>query len=38
MNELERIWNETVIAQSRYWLEGLRKTAKNVSQDDWPPG
>jgi hypothetical protein len=34
-DELERIWKETVVAQSSYnasiCLEGLKKTARNLS-------
>jgi hypothetical protein len=38
-NEFEKIWKEAVVACSRYYpgicLEGLRKTAKTLSQDSW---
>jgi hypothetical protein len=41
-DELEEIWKETVVAKSRYHsgihLEGLRKTTKNLVQDDRCPG
>jgi hypothetical protein len=40
-NELERIWKETLIALALYdpgiCLEELRKTMKNLSQDNQRP-
>jgi hypothetical protein len=37
IDETERIWKETAVAWSRYYsrvyLEGLRKTTKNLSQN-----
>jgi hypothetical protein len=36
-NKLERIWKEPVMASSRHcpdiYLEGLRKSTKNLSED-----
>jgi hypothetical protein len=40
-DELERMWKEAVVASfkvlCRICLEGLIKTAKNLSQDSRPP-
>jgi hypothetical protein len=40
-DELENIWKEAVVAESRYYpsicLGGLRKTTKILSQDIWFP-
>jgi hypothetical protein len=36
--ELEKIWKEAIVAYSRYYagnsLEGLKKAAKNLNQDN----
>jgi hypothetical protein len=41
VNELERIWKETMVAKSRHYygicLERLRKTTNNLVQDNWCP-
>jgi hypothetical protein len=40
-DKLERIWKEAVMVSSRHYpgiyLEGLRKTTKNLNQDNWCP-
>jgi hypothetical protein len=36
-NELEKMWKEAVMAYSGIYLEGLRKTMKNLSHGSWSP-